>query len=80
MENQNKPVQEVKIGAVKATIWPNESPRGTRHSVTPAHLFINGEHWKQSGTFGRDDMLVVAKAADAAFDWIVENQKRESTE
>jgi len=75
MENANtKPVHTVKIGAIKAAVWENQTEHGTRHSVTLSRLYKEGEEWKQSTSFHRDDLLVVAKVADIAHDWICANQ------
>src|SRR5437667_55010 len=76
MENENqKPVHEIKIGAIKATIWANSLPHGTRHNVTLSRVYKQGEEWKQTTSFHRDDLLVLAKAADAAHSWIHEHQE-----
>lgn len=78
MENQStKPVQEIKIGAIKAAIWGNESPHGTRHTVTLSRLYKQGDEWKQTQSFHRDDLLIVAKVADLAHSWICEHQDSE---
>ena len=34
-----KPVAEVRIGRVKATVWPNETEDRTRHNVTFSRLY-----------------------------------------
>lgn len=76
MDNQNtKPAHEIRIGAIKATIWPNEGPNGTWHNVTLSRVFKQGEEWRQASSFTRDDLLVVAKVADHAHSWIVEHQQ-----
>lgn len=79
----NKPVHEIKVGAIKCAIWENKIADDlVRHSVTLARLYKDGEQGKQSGSFGRDDLLIVARAATAAFDWIAanQNQKQEAAE
>lgn len=68
-----QPVHDVRIGAVKATIWENETTSGTRHNVTLSRLYKDGEDWKQTESFGRDDLLLVAKVVDQAHSWIFEN-------
>jgi hypothetical protein len=59
----------------KATVWANAVPNGTLHVVSFARLFRDGDAWRSSPSFSRDDLLVLAKVADAAFDWIVANQQ-----
>ncbi|MFK7737000.1 MAG: hypothetical protein AB8B50_13275 [Pirellulaceae bacterium] len=56
-----------------ADIWENESQHGSRHNVTLSRLYRDGEEWKDSTSFGRDDLLLVAKVADQAHTWIFEN-------
>jgi hypothetical protein len=60
----------VRLGRVRAAIWENESPNGTRHNVTLSRLYKDGDDWKDSTSFGRDDLPLVAKVADLAHSWI----------
>lgn len=73
------PAHEIRLGAIRAAIWANETESGTRYNVTFERSYRDGETWKSSSSFGRDDLLVVAKAADQAHTWIV-SQPRERTE
>ena len=57
---------------IKATIWENETENGTRHNVTVSRIYKDGEEWKQTGSFGRDDLPLVAKVADLVHSWIYE--------
>lgn len=77
---RNKPIHKIKIGCVQAAVWSNQGPNGPWFSTTFSRIYRDGEEWKQSGNFNRDDLLVVAKLADQAHSWIVENQKKEPTE
>ena len=65
-----KPVHEIRIGRIKATIWENETQNGTRHNVTVSRLYKDGDEWKDSASFGRDDLPLVAKVADQAHSYI----------
>jgi hypothetical protein len=71
-ESKQKPVHEIRLGRVKAAIWENETDNGTRHNVTVARLYKDGDQWKQTTSFGRDDLPLVAKVADLAHSWIYE--------
>ena len=64
------PVHVIRFGLIKACIWQNHTKSGDRHVVTVCRLFRNGEMWKESTRFGRDDLLSVAKALDQAHTWI----------
>ena len=77
MANTQKPV-EVRIGAVKATIWKNDTEAGPRHNATFARLYKDGDQWKSTSTFGRDDLLLLAKVADHAHSRILQLQQEES--
>lgn len=76
-QNANRPVHEVKFGRVKAVIWANETQNGTRHNVTFQRVYKDGEEWRTSDSFGRDDLPLIQKAADMAHTWIFQ-QGREA--
>lgn len=67
---KKKPIREIRIGSIKAVIWLNETQSGERHNVQFQRIYKDGEDWKQTDSFGRDDLLVVAKVADLAHTWI----------
>ena len=69
------PAHEIRIGLIKGTIWRNQTKNGTNYGVTFLRLFKNGNEWKESARFGRDDLLLVAKVADLAHSWIVAQQQ-----
>ncbi len=67
---KTRPVHEVRLGRIRAAIWENETQNGTRHNVTVSRLYKDGDEWKDSTSFGRDDLPLVAKVADQAHSWI----------
>ncbi|MSR55932.1 MAG: hypothetical protein EXS09_22065 [Gemmataceae bacterium] len=67
---KQKPVHEVRLGRIKAAIWANETDNGTRHNVTITRLYKDGDEWKTSTSFGREELPLVAKVADLAHTWI----------
>ena len=67
---KNRPVHEIRMGRIKAAIWENDTQNGTRHNVTVSRLYKDGDAWKDSTSFGRDDLPLVAKVADQAHSWI----------
>ena len=75
-----KPVAEVRIGRVKAAIWPNETEGRTRHNVTFSRLYRDGEKWKRTQSLGRNDLLVLAKVADQAHSRLFELPQEEEPE
>ena len=74
-----KPVHEVRLGAIKAAIWANDTQNGVRHNVTLQRLYKGEDEWKSSDSFGRDDLLMVAKVANMAHTWICQEGKNGST-
>ncbi len=72
-----KPISEVRIGRVKAAIWPNGTDGRTRHNVTFSRLYKDGEEWKSTQSFSRNDLLLLAKVADQAHSRIFELQQAE---
>jgi hypothetical protein len=64
MPNQQpvKPVHEVRLGSLKADIWQNKTENGTRFNVTVTRIYKDGEQWKSTDSFGRDDLLPLACA------------------
>jgi hypothetical protein len=66
----SKPVQEIRLGRIKAAIWENQTENGPRHNVTVSRLYKDGEEWKTADSFGRDDLPLLAKAVDLAHTWI----------
>lgn len=67
---RKKPVQEVRLGMIKAAIWENLVGDQVRHNVTFTRIYKTDNDWKNSDSFGRDDLLVLAKVADQAHTWI----------
>ena len=65
--HNNRPVDDVRIGRVKATIWRNETEDGKpRYNVALIRLYKDGDSWQSTPSFGRNDLLLVAKVADLA--------------
>ena len=73
----NKPIDKIRIGRVTVNIWNNPSEKGDFYSVTFERNYKDeGDTWKSSQSFRRDDLLELAKAADKAHDWILELRQR----
>ena len=68
---KRRPAQTIRYCRLKAAIWRQESDKGSWYSVTFARAYRDQEgNWQSSGSFGRDDLLVLAKMADQAHSWI----------
>ena len=68
-----KPVHEIRIGLIKATVRRTKTQSGLRHTVSIVRLYRNGDVWKESTRFGRDDIPAVRLALDKAYVWIYEH-------
>jgi len=68
----NRPVQSFRIGGIKAAVWENHSGDNTWYSVTVSRAYKDGDQWKNSDSFNRDDLLGLAKVVDQAHTWICE--------
>ncbi len=66
------PVHEIRLGRIRAAIWENDTQNGTRHNVTVSRLYKDGDDWKDSASFGRDDLPLVGKVLDRCHSWIFE--------
>jgi hypothetical protein len=61
------PAEQVRIGRLKAAIWKNEGANGAFYNVTFQRSYRTEDgKWENTASFGRDDLLVLAKIADAA--------------
>ena len=73
-ETKTRPVHEVRLGRIKAAIWENETQNGARHNVTVTRIYRDADdQWRDSASFGRDDLPLVAKVVDRAHSWIFDN-------
>ena len=71
MSSPNRPVYEIKLGRIRASIWANGSDgKNTWFNVSFARLYRDGDEWKTTSSFGRDDLPLVSKAAEMAYAWI----------
>lgn len=74
------PAHEIRLGAVKAAIWRNDTDKGVRYNVTVSRLYKDGDDWKNTDSFGRDDLLLLCKVLDKAHTWIHEQAAQEAEE
>ena len=71
------PAHEIRFGLIKASIGRKRTHHGPRHQVTVVRLFRDGDIWKQSARFGRNDIPQVRLALDAAYEWILQHSSNE---
>jgi hypothetical protein len=80
----NRPAHTIRYGAVRAAIWRNIVDNGNAsrplYCVTFTRSYKDGENqWKENSSFGFDDLLGLAKAADEAHTWIARQRTAEAT-
>jgi hypothetical protein len=64
-------VHEIRLGAVRASIWEEIGPDAPRHSVTVSRAVQCG-HARASNRFDVDELPLVAEVMDLAHLWIFE--------
>lgn len=88
-QEKTKPVAEIRVGRIKAAIWKNTNENGDLYNVTFSRLYRLDEAkrdnkkdkgWRNSDSFGRDDLLLLAKVADQAHSYIVDAKFDEEAE
>jgi hypothetical protein len=67
---RHEPVHTIRLGLIKARIWRKRTRSGLRHTVSVTRLYRNGDLWKESTRFGRDDLPLVRLLLDRAHTWI----------
>ena len=71
-------MHEIRLGRIKAAIWENETQNGSMYNVTHRRLYKDGNQWKDSTSFGRDDLPLVAKVADLVHSWIFDQSQEQN--
>jgi hypothetical protein len=74
-----RPIHEIRKGLIKVRIWRKRTRSGLRHSVSIIRLFRNGDVWKESTRFSRDDIPLVRLVLDEAHSWIYEQCQKEKS-
>lgn len=77
----NQPAHEIRLGRIKAVIWMNKTESGLRLNTTISKVYRIAEDdrksgddgWRETQSFAREDLLLVAKVADMACTWIYVN-------
>jgi hypothetical protein len=69
MTDKEKPkaAHKIRAGTLELAIWRNDGEKGPWYSVSATMHYKQGEEWKQSDSFGQDDLLVLAKLLGSRF-------------
>ncbi len=76
----NKPIHTIRDGALKVSIWENQSEKGTFHSVTFGRTYTDEKGSAQSAdSFSGGDILKIRRLAEKAYDHIavLRSEKRQ---
>jgi hypothetical protein len=82
-QSKTKPAAEVRFGNIRAAIWKNEGKKngGVFFTASIERVYRDDEgEFRTSNSFGRDDLLLLAKVADVAHSRIFELQHEEYSE
>lgn len=74
---KERPVHELRLGRVKATVRLNRSPKGTWHSVAISRLYKEASKWQETTSFHHDDLPLVAEVASQAWLWCLAHGQEE---
>ncbi len=86
MAENNRPLHDIRLGRIKCAIWANSTDNGTQYNATFVRVYRLPEKdrgnrdngWRESSSFGRDDLLTLAEVSRQAACWIHAYQKRQS--
>lgn len=73
----SRPIHEIRKGLIKVRIWRKQTRSGLRHTVSVVRLFRNGDVWKESTRFSRDDVPLMRLVLDDAYNWIYEQSAKD---
>jgi hypothetical protein len=68
----NRPVHEIRLGAVRALVWEDRRSDELNYRVSVARAIRPGEEGTRSDQFDADDLPVLAEVLDLAHLWICE--------
>ena len=75
MARSSKPVEVFRRRGISASVFANiaevEGRKVTFHKVSIQRRYKDGDEWKTTTSFGRDDLPVVSHIAQLAWDWIL---------
>jgi len=72
---KNAPVAKVSVGLQTASIFKNESEGRAFYNVSFDRRYRTADgSWKSTSSYGRDDLLALAKLADLAHTKVLELQ------
>jgi hypothetical protein len=77
---RNGPVFNCRHRALRAAVWRNETETGPMFNTTVTRSYKDGDEWKESGSFGFDDVLIVAELLRTCHGFICREMAKQSEE
>ena len=68
----NGPIETLRDGSLKATIWSNIGEKGTFYTVDFSRTYSVGDEIKNGRSFSGSDPLRIARLATKAYDRMIE--------
>ncbi len=75
---RNAPVFSCRHRALKAAVWKNDTESGPFFNVTLSRSYKDGDTWKESGSYGYDDILIVAELLRTCHGFISREMARQN--
>jgi hypothetical protein len=79
VHDSSRPVHTVRHRTIKATIWRNETEKGPMYKVMVTRSYRDGEEWRDTHSFGYDDLTHVAKLMYDAHSYITARRAKEAS-
>ena len=73
-----QPVHTARHRNIKASIWRNETEKGPMYKVTVTRSYREGDEWRDTSSFGYDDLMNAAKLMYDAHSVISELRAKEA--
>jgi hypothetical protein len=84
MATSNKPVHVIRLRGISASIFENKAKVDGRdvtfHKVSVQRAYKDGDDWKNTTSFGRDDLPVMTLVTQRAYEWILEAEAKRGKE
>lgn len=78
---KTRPVHEIRLGRVVAAIWENRTEQGdVRHNVTIGRIYKQDEQWRETQSFGRDELPLAMKVLDQCHTWIFAQRQQRANQ
>jgi hypothetical protein len=73
----NRPIHELRHRNLRATIWKNDTTSGPMYNVTVSRMYRDNDQWRDSTSFGFDDLMNLAKLLFDAHTYIADLRERD---